>query len=211
MALTKKSIGFFGGSFNPIHLGHLIAAEYACEAFCLDTVYFTPTWSSPHKTSISLAPPFHRIQMIKLAIRDNAHFSILLLDIHRQCPTYTIDTLKDISLQFSPTQYMYYFIVGSDAVEKLPSWESPTQILSSLHFLVAQRQKNPPEETFFDSIYKAIPEAKNKIHTFPMPYIEISSSMIRERISRKKSIQYLVPKTVESYIDNNTLYKEAFI
>lgn len=211
MALTKKSIGFFGGSFNPIHLGHLIAAEHAREAFCLDIVYFIPTWSSPHKTSISLAPPFHRIQMIKLAIQGNIHFSILLFDIHRQCPTYTIDTLNDISLQFPPTQYTYYFIVGSDSIEKLPSWKSPTHLLSTLHFLVAQRQKKSLGESFFGPIYKELPEAKNKIHLFPMPYIEISSSMIRERISKKKSIHYLVPNTVESYIDNNTLYKEAFI
>jgi nicotinate-nucleotide adenylyltransferase len=211
MALTKKSVGFFGGSFNPIHLGHLIAAERARETFNLEMVYFIPTWSSPHKTNISLAPPFHRIQMIKLAIGDNAYFSVLLADIHRQRPTYTIDTIEDIAIHFPRAQYTYYFIVGSDAIEKLPSWKSPRQILKSLHFLVAQRQKKPLETTFFDLIYKEIPEAKNRIHCFPMPYIEISSSVIRDRVSKKKSIQYLVPKTVESYIDNNTLYKEAFI
>ncbi len=211
MALTKKSIGFFGGSFNPIHLGHLLAAERAREAYNLETVYFLPTWSSPHKTNISLASPYHRIQMIQLAIEDNAHFSILLFDVQRQCPTYTMDTIEDVSVQFPRTQYTYYFIVGSDAIEKLSSWKSPRKILSSLHFLVAQRQKKPLENTFFDHIYKEIPEAREKIHCFPMPYIDISSSQIRDRVSKKKSIQYLVPKTVESYIDNNTLYKEAFI
>lgn len=149
--------------------------------------------------------------MIQLAIEDNAYFSILLFDIHRQCPTYTIDTIEDISVQFPKAQHTYYFIVGSDAIEKLPSWKSPRRILSSLHFLVAQRQKKPLETTFFDHIYKAVPEAKNRIHCFPMPYIDISSSVIRDRVSKKKSIQYLVPKTIESYIDNNTLYKEAFI
>ncbi|MDD4028648.1 MAG: nicotinate (nicotinamide) nucleotide adenylyltransferase [Caldisericia bacterium] len=208
MVLKKRSIGFFGGSFNPIHMGHLIAAEYAREFFSLDSIYFIPTWISPHKHEVSLAPPSHRVEMIKLAIQDNTSFSILQCDIQRQCPTYTMDTLRDISGLFPQSHFAYHFIVGSDAIQKLPTWKSPDQILTYTDFLVAQRERSSTEEDWLPTLIEKMPEVTHKIHFFPMPTIGISSSLIRDRIFQKKTIQYLVPATVASYIGINNLYKE---
>jgi nicotinate-nucleotide adenylyltransferase len=210
MVLKKRPIGFFGGSFNPIHIGHLIAAEQAREFFSLETIYFIPTWASPHKTEVALAPSSHRVQMIEIAIHDHKNFSLLLCDIQRQRPTYSVDTLQDITEKFPCNEFSFHFIVGSDSIQKLPSWKSPAQVLSYTDFYVAKRQYDPISEDFLENLNQSIPEAMNKIHFFPMPYIEISSSMIRNKIYEKKSIQYLVPNNVASYIDINNLYKEAY-
>ena len=209
MVLKKKSIGFFGGTFNPIHLGHLIAAEYAKEFSSLDTVYFIPTGTPSHKEKVANISPMHRVQMVRLAIQTNPSFSLLLHDVQRDCPTFTIDTLVELSREFPREEYQYFFIVGSDAILTLPFWKSPQKILEYTEFLVGRRQADFLVEEFLTPVYRKIPEANKKIHFFPMPFIEISSTMIRERLSHKKSIQYLVPRTVESYIDTNNLYKEA--
>ncbi|MDD5566103.1 MAG: nicotinate-nucleotide adenylyltransferase [Candidatus Omnitrophica bacterium] len=186
-------IGILGGTFNPIHLGHLILAEEVREQKCLDRILFVPTYLPPHKENSNVAPAQDRLAMIKLAIRDNAHFSVSDIEISRKGRSYTIDTLVELVRKFPSRELS--FITGSDLLNYLDEWKDLQEVIKLVRFIVATRPGYPLEK---------IP---SYIDTVAIRAVDISAFEIRERIRQGKSFRYLVPEAVRAYIEKKGIYR----
>ncbi|MDN3511616.1 MAG: nicotinate-nucleotide adenylyltransferase [Candidatus Jettenia sp.] len=210
------AIGIFGGSFNPIHIGHLIVAEEVFQQQRLSKVVFIPTGISPHKESIDLIHSSHRYHMVKQAISDNDHFEISDLEIKRSGKSYTIDTVRTLKGMYGEKQNLY-LIIGSDMLHEINTWKD-IDILSGLcRFVVVNRFPVPINEGSHKSYS---PLTKEKSYNFNkekkeferlkvmIPSIGISSTEIRDRLRDGRSIRYLVPRCVEEYIKAHNLYRK---
>jgi nicotinate-nucleotide adenylyltransferase len=187
-------IGILGGTFNPIHIGHLILAEEALSKLKLDKVIFVPTFIPPHKNIEGGVKPKDRLRMVELAIQDNAAFSVSTFELDTKKKSYTVDTLKEFRrLHGDSTEF--YMITGSDLLKDLFSWKDVNDIFKMSKFIVANRPGYPVED---------VPSG---VETVVITPIEVSSEDIRRRLKAGKSIRYLVPEKVRSYIAEHTLYK----
>lgn len=201
--MDKKKVGILGGTFDPIHLGHLILAENAYSQFGLDVVLLMPSGNPPHKSAGEITSKEHRNTMVQLAIDDNRHFKLSVFEQERDGFIYTADTLA--LLKENNEDCDYYFIVGGDSFVSMDKWYKPEQIFANAVILAAVRDDVDDaalkeRADFYKQKYNA------DIRILKIPAIEISSSVIRDRVSAGKSIKYLVPKDVEKYIYNNKLY-----
>ncbi|MCI8408357.1 MAG: nicotinate-nucleotide adenylyltransferase [Lachnospiraceae bacterium] len=198
-----RKIGIMGGTFNPIHIGHLMLAEHAYEEFSLDEVIFLPSARPPHKSQHILSN-IDRREMILLAIEDNPHFSFSSLEFERKGTTYTIDTMSELNKRYPMDTF--YFIIGADSFFALESWHNPKILFGQTSFLVATRDGHQEEELkkHKDKLEK---QYQAKIEFLNFPNIEISSSNIRKRVMEGKFINYYVPKMVEEYIYSHNLYR----
>ena len=182
-----KAVGLFGGTFDPVHTGHLIIAETVLEQADIDAVVFVPSARPPHKHHELMFDARQRFKMLSEAIKDNPKFLISDIEMNRKGPSYTIDTIHEIKTQLSAdTEIM--FIVGKDSLYDMEMWKNPHAIVEECKILVADRLLEEKRD---------IPEwlqAKAKIVKSPL--IEISSSEIRQRVRDGKSIRYLVPDVV---------------
>lgn len=185
-------IGIFGGTFNPIHIGHLILAEEAREKLELKKVIFVPTYLPPHKENKDIAPADKRLKMLKLAIKGNRNFIASDLEIKRDGPSYTIDSLKEFK-QIYPNDELY-FIIGSDLLTYLDEWKDLKDILSLVKFIAATRPGY------------ALDKIPAFISTLPIRAVDVSGFEIRQRIRGGQSFRYLVPDAVYSFITKNRLY-----
>lgn len=199
------NVGIVGGSFNPIHLGHLITAQYICEIKKLDKIIFLPTGNAPHKKYE--VPSKCRLDMLRLAIKDKEKFEICDLEINSDEVSYTYDTLRKIKDKNENMNIS--FIIGLDNLFNLADWHNSRELAKISDFFVAPRIRF--EENYF---YKAVEMSeilKNEygfnIEFVKTPIIEISSSQIRERIKRDEDISYLTTREVVDYIKSNRLYK----
>jgi len=186
-------IGILGGTFNPVHLGHLILAEEIREKLQLDKVIFVPTYLPPHKDISGVASASDRYNMIKLAIKKNKHFAISDVEIKRDGRSYTIDTIKEFKRIFADDEL--YFITGSDLLKYLDEWKDLSEIIKMVKFIVATRPGYPLEQ---------IPAY---IKTLAIRPVDISAFQIRDCIKENKSFRYLVPEAVYNYIVKKKLYK----
>src|SRR3989338_3040523 len=186
-------IGILGGTFNPIHIGHLILAEEVREKLKLDKVIFVPTYLAPHKDNSDLAPAHARLAMIKLAIKGNRYFLASDLEIKRNGRSYTIDTMKEFKKLYPQDEL--YFIIGSDLLKYLDDWKDLQEIIKMVRFIVATRPGYPLEK---------IP---SHISTIPIRAVDISGFEIRKAIKENKSFRYLVPELVLKYIVSKKLYR----
>ena len=201
--MQKQKIGIMGGTFNPILYGHLLLGEGAREQIELDKVLYMPLKKPPHKDVREVAEDAHRIQMIQLAIEDNPFFELSTLEMERVGTTYTVDTVDYLTRYYPENEY--YFIIGADSLFQFETWKNPGKILSLVHVLAAARngilalemeqQAKYLEEKYYGDVNLI------RFHT-----MDISSSLIRSKCKREKSIKYLVPPKVEEYILNNGLY-----
>lgn len=197
-------LGVFGGSFDPIHLGHLRLAEEAREGFALDRVLFVPTWVSPFKTGHVTTPPEHRLEMVRLATAHNAAFAYSAIECIREGTSYTVDTLR--TLQAENPSAELWFLTGTDAIADLPRWREPEEVLRLTRFAVATRAGTTVEEA--QAKLSHLPGAwQDRISFFPMTNIDISSTDIRSRLATGRSVRYLLPPDVEQYIAAQGLYK----
>lgn len=187
-------IGILGGTFNPIHIGHLILAEEALSKLGLDKVIFVPTFIPPHKNIEGNVKPKDRLKMVELAIEDNESFSISTFELDSRKKSYSIDTLKELRRIYGKESQLY-FITGSDLLKDLFSWKNVNEILKISKFIVAKRPGYPIEE---------VPEEAETVVITP---IEVSSEDIRRRVKANKSIRYLVPEQVRAYILKHRLYR----
>ncbi|MCF6465359.1 nicotinate-nucleotide adenylyltransferase [Clostridium sp. Cult2] len=203
--MAKEKIGIMGGTFDPIHNGHLTLAEYSRTTFSLDKILFIPTGKPPHKDDIDISSNNHRYDMTLLAINSNPYYFLSSIEIHREGTTYTIDTIKYLKSKYNNTKF--YFILGSDSLYQIHKWKDYKELLSSCNFIVAKRKyldNNKLEERI-----KELSELyKSNMNILESPLIDISSTEIRNRIKNQLSIKYLVPESVELYIEKNKLYKE---
>jgi nicotinate-nucleotide adenylyltransferase len=186
-------IGILGGTFNPIHIGHLILAEEIREKLHLDKVVFIPTYIPPHKKSKNIAPASDRYSMIKAAIKSNRYFDVSDIEIKRKGASYTIDTLRQFKQMF-PDDDMY-FITGSDLLNYLDGWKDLKTVISLVKFVVATRPGYPLED---------IPAY---IKTVAIRAVDVSAFEIRQCVKKGSSFRYLVPDAVFAYITKKRLYR----
>ncbi len=187
-------IGLLGGTFNPVHIGHLILAEEAREKLGLDKIIFIPTALPPHKDNLDIASPGDRLKMLKLAVASNKFFAVSDVEIKRQGRSYTIDTLKELKSKFSRDEL--YFIIGSDLLKYLAEWKDLGEILKMVEFVVATRPGYPLEQ---------IPRY---ITTLPIRAVDVSGFEVRQCVAQNKSFGYLVTDKVFDYIKKRKLYRE---
>lgn len=198
-------IGFFGGTFDPIHHGHLILASYAASAAQLDRVLFAPAAAPPHKIRLITAVS-HRIEMLNLAIGQDERFEMTNVDLEREGPHYSADTLEILAKR-NPCAKLF-FLMGSDSYRDLPTWHEPLRLFDHANLLVGKRPNSLFDE---DQLWHALPPAKNSTEFVDIPLIEISSTEIRQRVAQRLPIDYLVPHSVQRYIETNDLYLDTVV
>lgn len=196
-------IGLLGGTFNPIHMGHLIISEYIREVFPLDKVIFIPTGDPPHKNESTLIPALDRYEMTKLAIKTNPYFDVSDIELKRVGKSYTSDTIDAFKAELPQDEL--YFIIGGDILDELISWKDIRDVFKKIGFIMIGRNRLKDNE-IMKKINDYNKEYNSTIYYIEGPQIEISSTLIRELIKEKKSIRYLVPKEIEDYILYHDLY-----
>ena len=188
-----KRLGILGGTFDPIHLGHLRMAEVVLEKMRLDKVIFVPSHFPPHKSAAGLSPAAERLYLVRLAIQRNPNFAVSAFETRRAGKSYSIDTLRHFARAFPKSKL--FFIIGYDAFTALHQWKAIEDILNIAEFVVVNRPGN------------FINPHRIKHFSVLMPGMDISSSSIRQLVKQRKSIRYLVPEAVRGYIEKNGLYK----
>lgn len=191
-------IGLFGGTFNPVHCGHLINAEIIKENFKLNKILFIPSKYPVHKNLDGNVPSDDRFNMLKLAVSGNPDFDVSRIEIDRKDESYFIITIRQLSYIYKNAGL--FLLIGADAFNEIDQWKDSEEILRTVSFIVMRR---PGYETIEHKIVKNAKDVK----FFKNPLIEISSSNIRANIRNNKSIKYMVPFSVEEYIINKELYK----
>lgn len=202
----KKKIGLMGGTFNPIHYGHLLIAENAYEQFGLDEVIFIPTGRSPHKDARQILDAKGRIEMIRLAIAGNPHFTCSDYEVRKEGISYTFQTIQAFYEHIGDSGL--YFIMGADSLAYFDSWMRPDEISRMSTILAAVRDGLNMEELLpiREELYR---KYGTKIGFINTPNFSVSSRMIRQRICSRQTIRYLVPDVVEQYLKEHHVYVEA--
>ncbi len=201
-----KKIGIMGGTFNPIHFGHLFLAENAYEQIGLDQILFMPSKNPPHKAKPSQVTDEQRVEMISLAIKDNPHFELSSFELERNGYTYTADTLTLLK-QENP-EMEYYFIVGADSLFMMPQWYQPQTIFDLCTVVAAGRDHVEPKKLQQQAEYLKR-QYKARVLLLDMPTIQIASEEIRKRRKEQRSVRYYLPEAVIEYINKNRLYLTA--
>jgi len=199
---SGHSVAIIGGSFDPIHYGHLLLGERAGERYRLKLVIFVPNRLSPLKNQKSVSAAQDRYAMAELAVADNPRFAVCDCEIDRPGPSYSIDTIRTLKQELSP-EVEILFVTGADAILELAEWHQPDAILCESQVIAANRPG-------FDlEMMSAVlgPQRANKIEVLSMPMMDISSTDIRQRVSQGRSIRYLTPPAVIDYIKGHNLYQ----
>lgn len=195
-------MGIMGGTFNPIHLGHLMIAEEARQTFHLDKILFVPSYVTPNK-QVSGATAVQRLEMTRLAVADNPCFAVSDIEIKRQGRSYTVDTLREIKKLYGPS-YILYFISGTDTIQDLPNWHRPEEILSLCQFVGATR---PDGSQSIGQVIDHFGDLGKHILKLTVPTMQISSTELRRRIANGQSVRYMMPPAVVEYIRKNGVYQ----
>lgn len=199
----KRKIGIMGGTFDPIHIGHLVTAEAVRIEYGLDKVLFIPACNPPHKQDSQVTPVLHRYIMTVMATYSNPYFYVSAIELERPGPSYSIDTVSKL-IQLYGEHTEFYFITGADAVQDLPTWEKIDKLLTMCHFIAATR---PGCLSGLDDVIRYFGvQGRERIHRLATPELEISSTDIRDRVRNGRSIKYIVPESVENYILKEGLY-----
>ncbi|MFB9178740.1 nicotinate-nucleotide adenylyltransferase [Dactylosporangium sucinum] len=192
-------VGIMGGTFDPIHHGHLVAASEVADRFGLDQVVFVPTGEPWQKSDVSVSPAEDRYLMTVIATASNPRFTVSRVDIDRGGPTYTVDTLRDLRRTYGSDAEMF-FITGADALSKILSWKDADDLFSLAHFVGVTRPG-------FDLSAEHLPT--NTVSLIQVPAMAISSTDCRRRVEAGKPVWYLVPDGVVQYINKRGLYRKV--
>lgn len=198
-----RRLGIMGGTFDPIHYGHLVTAEGARFEAGLDRVIFVPAGRPPHKPNYHITEPRHRYTMTALAVASNPFFGASPLEVDRPGPSYTIDTVRALSASHVAAEI--FFITGADAVLEILTWKNVEELLARCRFIAATRPGYLLDE-LWGKLDKISTSLKKSIICMEVPALAISSTDIRERVSQGRPIKYLLPEAVEDYITKNSLY-----
>jgi len=195
-----KKIGILGGTFDPIHIGHLVAADQALSFASLDEIWFMPAPNPPHKMALEITTINHRLEMVKKAVEMDPKYKLCTIELDRFGLSYTLDTMKELKMKYP--DYQFFFIIGGDMIKYLPKWYGIEELITIVNFIGLDR---PGYE------YQATSSKENdiidQVKLIPMPQLDISSTQIRERVKAGRTIRYLVPNNVERYIRENKLYE----
>ena len=197
-------IGIFGGTFDPIHVGHLILAEQCREQCQLDEVWFVPAARPPHKLEAVISDAKQRTEMIEFAISGNPGFRVSKIELERSGPSFTYLTLEQLKSEDALREL--FLLIGADSVRDLPTWRNPERILELATVVAVNRGEQPhPDILPLGELAKGVVEPK--LLTVTMPAIDISATEIRQRVREGRSIRYQVPRAVEVYIQGQHLYR----
>ena len=197
------NIGVLGGTFDPIHIGHLALAEEVRGRLGLAEVLFVPAGQPYLKASTPISAAEHRLQIVRLAIAGRSYFTLSTMEIERTGPTYTVDTIAELKSRLDDEDELY-FILGWDTLDELPKWHEPGRLISLCRLVAVPRVGCPVPD--LGSLDKAIPGLSGRVIMLDKPEIGISASVIRERVARGLSIKHLVPEAVAKYIREQGLY-----
>lgn len=218
---NKEKAGLFGGTFDPVHLGHLRAAEEIREELSLNRIFFIPAAIPPHKDETHITPSRHRLEMLKLAVRENPHFEICDYELRKKSTSYTVDTLRYLNTTYPGSEF--YFIVGNELFSEIETWKEYKELFKLSNFAVITRPgyrdecsaKLPLALKNDFSYYKEkenvilYKDQNSKFIAFTkIRGLEISSTEIRRYVNCGRSVKYLVPSAVEEYILQNNIYPE---
>jgi nicotinate-nucleotide adenylyltransferase len=208
------AVGIFGGTFDPIHMGHLRVAEEIREVFSLEWIYFVPGGTPPHKRRRKITGAEERLSMVKAAVKDNNFFRVSEIETKRKGPSYTIDTLKDFEKRFDEL----YFLIGIDAFSEIDTWRQYQELFYHTNFIVMTRptgNRRTVPEMLPGDVKKEIKKSAdalcthksgNRIYLHDITQIDISSTKVKELLKKRRSIRYLVPASVEKIIIHKGLY-----
>lgn len=198
-----RKVAVFGGSFNPVHNGHIALVERMKEEFSLNEIIIIPTYVTPLKDNTPMVSPYHRLNMLKLAFEDKSYVSVSDIEIVREGKSYSVDTLREIRKSYPEDSL--YFIVGADSFMQLPLWKSPEDIFSIAHILTISR-----DDLDYEELLQRANEYENKYNArcsvLPNSVSEVSSTKVRNKISEKVSVKDLIPQRVSEYIKEQGLY-----
>jgi nicotinate-nucleotide adenylyltransferase len=198
---AKRRIAVFGGTFDPVHLGHLIMAEQCREQAKLDEVWFVPAARPPHKQRYDVTPFAQRVEMLELAIAGQPAFQVDQIENERPGPSYLVQTLQELAARRPDVDL--HFLIGSDSLHDLPQWRDPERIVELAAFLVVPRAGHPlPAAHELQTTLSGL-----RLQIVDMPLIDISSRDLRRRAAEGRSLRYLVPAAVACYIDTHRLYR----
>ena len=199
-------LGIFGGTFDPGHFGHLALAEECLAVAGLDEVWLVPAASPPHKGGKKLSRFDQRKEMLELAIAGNEKFKVEPMEADRPGPSFTIDTLDEIHKR-KPNDELF-LIIGGDSALEFSTWKDPAKIASLATIMVRIRPGviMPTEQEFISQLGKELGVQSKVIFVAGPPYLDVSSSLLKERVSNNKSVRYLLPRAVEVYIQQKKLY-----
>ena len=200
-----RRIGVLGGTFDPVHYGHLVIAEDAFAYLRLDTVLFVPAFRPPHKPPGSYSPFEDRAQMLRLAIARNPHFQLSLIEAERGGPSYTVDTLRQLQRELGP-EVALYLIIGMDSLASILSWCCPAEMLTLCRIVVAERAGYQVD---LSALEAGLPGLRDTLELIDTPELSISSTDLQERLQRGLPIRYQLPAQVEAYIRKHRLYLPA--
>lgn len=202
--MTAPRLGLFGGTFDPPHFGHLVAAQEAAERLGLDRVLFLPAGQPPHKLGEPVSPFEARRRMVELAIAGNPCFELSLLDAERSGPSYTVDLLGSVRSQLGPEPELY-FLTGMDSLRDLTTWREPARVLAQCILVAVSRPGSAAPDP--RELERLIPGAAERVVVLETPGVPISSTELRERVAAGRSIRYLVPEPVRELIAAQGLYR----
>jgi nicotinate-nucleotide adenylyltransferase len=199
--LMSERIGIFGGTFDPIHHGHLIIASELKFQLQLDRLFFLPAGIPPHKTNLTISSNEDRLNMLEMVLQNDPNFEISYVDIENQGLSYTAESMRQHQQRFAEAEL--HFLMGQDSFRDLPHWHNPGEITKLVRLGVALR---PGVVVDIEHIYQQVPEAEGRVDFVDVPLIQIASSEIRRRVRSNEPIRYHVPHNVETYIREHRLY-----
>jgi nicotinate-nucleotide adenylyltransferase len=200
---STMRLGIFGGTFDPVHVGHLILAGEALDQLALDKLHWLLTPDPPHKPDQEITPLQARVAMLQAAIGENPKFELSRLDIDRQPPHYAVDSLTLYRRRFPQAELIY--LMGGDSLEDLPTWYEPQQFIEACDGLGVMRR--PGDQVDLNGLEKELPGITDKVSFVDAPLLEISSSIIRERIAVGRHYRYYLPVKVYEIIEHRVLYR----
>jgi nicotinate-nucleotide adenylyltransferase len=195
-------LGVLGGTFDPVHAGHLVLAEQAREQLRLERVLWVPAGDPWRKAGETVSAAEHRVAMVRLAIGGNETFEVSTAELDRPGPTYTVDTLHQLHGEYAAEEL--YFLLGLDALHDLPNWHQPAELLRLALLGVAQRGDGHP---YPEELERLLPGLGERVRWVEMPRLDISGTELRRRASQGHTLRYLVPAAVEAYIQEHNLYR----
>ena len=200
---SRMNIGVLGGTFDPVHQGHIKVAEEVRTQLNLGATLFVPAGQPWLKMDIPISPAEHRVDMVRLALADRPYFKLSTIEIERDGPSYTVETIAELKSQLGDGDELF-FILGWDSLAELPQWKEPGQLAEMCHLAAVPRPGY--QRPSLKSLEAAIPGISKRVMFMDNPEIDVSASAIRERVARGLSVRHLVPEPVNRYIKEHKLY-----